>query len=207
MTQSEPHTVVPTATKPRPALSHETKVGKVLSHPLRFEILTRLNERTYSPKELAGLTGHALGKVAYHVRVLEDLGCIELVDTAQRRGATEHYYRAIERAFLTEEDWGRLSPSARQGITQMVLRDVVDDVVSAVEAGTFGRRSDHHLSFTRLVLDDRGFAELASRTEALLADAMRIEADSVARLQEGGDGGPEVRARMTVMQYEPATGD
>ena len=207
MAQTEPHTDLPAATRPRPALSHETKVGKVLSHPLRFEILTRLNERTYSPKELAGLTGQALGKVAYHVRVLEDLGCIELVDTAQRRGATEHYYRAIERAFLTEADWGHLSSGARESITQLILRGIADDVVPAVEAGTFGRRGDHHLTFTRLVLDDQGFSELAVKAEALLADAMRIEADSVARLQEGGAGGPEVRTRLTVMQYEPAPGD
>ena len=37
-----------------------------------------------------------LRSVAYHVRVLKKLGCIELVESLPRRGAVEHVYRAAE---------------------------------------------------------------------------------------------------------------
>ena len=37
-----------------------------------------------------------LRSVAYHVRVLKKLGCIELVETLPRRGAVEHVYRAAD---------------------------------------------------------------------------------------------------------------
>ena len=41
--------------------------------------------------ELAAEFNEPLGNVSYHVVVLRDLGMIELVDTAARRGAIEHY--------------------------------------------------------------------------------------------------------------------
>ncbi len=34
--------------------------------------------------------------LAYHIRVLRQLGFIELVETRQRRGALEHFYRATD---------------------------------------------------------------------------------------------------------------
>jgi predicted transcriptional regulator len=39
----------------------------------------------------ARLEEEQLTNVSYQVRQLEQLGCIELVDTAQRRGALEHF--------------------------------------------------------------------------------------------------------------------
>lgn len=86
-----------------------TDYVKALSHPLRVEILTRLDvaanangdhdgERAgaYSPSELTKLTGQPLGNVSYHVSVLAESGLIKLAGRpAQRRGALEHYYRSI----------------------------------------------------------------------------------------------------------------
>ena len=192
------------STRVKPSeMSQETRVGKALGHPLRAEILARLNEQTHSPKELAKLVGQRIENVAYHVRVLLELGCIELVDTAPRRGATEHYYRALERAFLSEADWVKLPPNARRGFTQRGLKISIADVLASFDAGTFDRRADHHNTFTRLVLDEDGFSELADEMMALLDKAMLIEAASVGRLQNGEQGGAEVRARLLLMQYEP----
>ena len=47
-----------------------------------------------SPSELAKELGEPLGNVAYHVKILEETGAIELVRTAPVRGALEHFYRA-----------------------------------------------------------------------------------------------------------------
>lgn len=64
---------------------------KAFAHPLRLEILRRLGDRA-SPTELARKMGAPLGSVSYHVRVLADMGALQLVDQAPRRGAIEHYY-------------------------------------------------------------------------------------------------------------------
>jgi DNA-binding transcriptional ArsR family regulator len=60
----------------RPA--HE-KLVKGLSHPVRTECLTILASRTASPRQLSELLNHDLSNVSYHVRVLQELGLIELV--------------------------------------------------------------------------------------------------------------------------------
>ena len=67
---------------------------------MRARILAILNERVASPNEIAEMIDERLPNVSYHVRALLDLGCIELVDTAQRRGAIEHYYRALRAPVL-----------------------------------------------------------------------------------------------------------
>jgi len=88
----------------------EQLVAKAFAHPLRVQILVVLNERTSSPNLLSKELGKSLNVVAYHVRVLEKYKCVELVDTKQRRGATEHFYKATRRQFLTpmevdEQGW------------------------------------------------------------------------------------------------------
>jgi DNA-binding transcriptional ArsR family regulator len=77
--------------------------AKAVSHPLRSRILEMLAEEVSSPNELAGKLDERLPNVSYHVRTLLDLGCVELVRTAQRRGAIEHYYRAKVRVTISRE--------------------------------------------------------------------------------------------------------
>jgi DNA-binding transcriptional ArsR family regulator len=69
--------------------------AQAAAHPLRATVLAKLGAQVYSPNELANELGASLGRVSYHVRVLHDLGMIKLVDTAPRRGAVEHYYKAV----------------------------------------------------------------------------------------------------------------
>ena len=72
-----------------------------MGHPVRNDALSILNERVASPNEISKELGQSVGHVSYHIKVLKECECIELVDTAPRRGAMEHYYRATSRAFLT----------------------------------------------------------------------------------------------------------
>ncbi len=80
--------------------SVEQQIAKAFAHPLRVQILIVLNERNSSPNLLSKELGKSLNLVAYHVRVLEKYKCVELVETKQRRGATEHFYKATRRQFL-----------------------------------------------------------------------------------------------------------
>ena len=86
----------------------DERLAKALSHPLRQRILQRLNEGgVKSPNELSRDLGDPLGNVSYHVRILRELDCVELVRTEQRRGALEHYYRATAEPWLDDEQWAR----------------------------------------------------------------------------------------------------
>src|ERR1043166_4271590 len=67
---------------------------RAISHPLRHRLLGMLDGRVASPNQLARELEWPLGRVSYHIRLLSDLGAIELVRTEPRRGALEHFYRA-----------------------------------------------------------------------------------------------------------------
>jgi len=82
-----------------------------VSHPVRARALRVLNQRVASPSELAAEQDAPVGDVAYHVRVLRELGMIKLVSTRQVRGATQHFYRSVVPPHLDEELWGKLLAS------------------------------------------------------------------------------------------------
>lgn len=84
-------------TAPRP-VSIDPRLAKALSSQLRAEALALIGEGVDSPKQVAEKLGLDVRNVAYHVRVLRNLGCIELAETQQRRGTVEHIYRLTERA-------------------------------------------------------------------------------------------------------------
>src|SRR4051812_10092040 len=88
----------------------EARIAKALAHPLRARILQRLGERVASPGDLAVELGAPLGVVSYHVRMLRDYECVELVRTEPRRGALQHFYKATARPIL-DEDQRRTLPS------------------------------------------------------------------------------------------------
>lgn len=82
---------------PRPA-SIDQRLAKALSSSLRAQALNLIAEGVASPKAIAERLGLDVRGVAYHVRVLRELGCVELVETRQRRGAVEHIYRVADQA-------------------------------------------------------------------------------------------------------------
>jgi DNA-binding transcriptional ArsR family regulator len=76
--------------------SLDPRLAKALSNNVRAQALELLVEGPSSPKLIAAELELDLRSVAYHVRVLKKLGCIELVETLPRRGAVEHVYRVAD---------------------------------------------------------------------------------------------------------------
>lgn len=72
----------------------DPRLEKALAHPLRAQALPLFGNGPTSPNQVARQLDVAVSILAYHIRVLRQLGYIELVGTKQRRGALEHFYRA-----------------------------------------------------------------------------------------------------------------
>jgi DNA-binding transcriptional ArsR family regulator len=179
----------------------DPRLAKALSHPMRARILTILNERVASPNEISEMIDERLPNVSYHVRALLDLGCIELVSTAQRRGAIEHYYRDIVRPFFSDRDWKKLPRSGRQAISDVGLQMIWEDVSDAITQGTFETRADRHLSRSALQLDETGWKELSQLLAGVLDAAESIEARSAERIEQAPDE-DGVPTRLVIMQFE-----
>lgn len=178
----------------------DQRLVKALAHPLRVEILTILNERMASPNELSKELDEGLSQVSYHVKVLKDFECIEMVKTEPRRGAVEHYYRATSRAFLTDSDWRSLPESVKPGVSASSIQMIVDDVVGALMAGTFDARDDRHLSWTPGVVDQKGWEESVDLANETLEKFIKIHAASLKRLAKSGEEG--ITSTAVVMNFE-----
>lgn len=173
---------------------------KALGHELRVEILWILNERMASPNELSKELGEGLSQVSYHVKVLKDYKTIKQVKTEPRRGAVEHYYRATSRAFLSDRDWRELPDSVRPGLSADLFDLIVNDAATAIESEKLDERNDRHMSWTPLVIDEKGWRDLTKLMNGTLEKVLKIQADSSERLAKSGEDG--ITATAALLGYE-----
>jgi DNA-binding transcriptional ArsR family regulator len=133
------------------------RLVRALAHPLRVQILEILSERVASPVDLSAELGVDLGHVAYHTRTLDSCGCLELVDTAQRRGAVEHFYKAAPGASLSwipleldEAGWKEVTKIVEEARRRVLdtqrrsaerLPDATDKVTAVVALANFETRA------------------------------------------------------------------
>jgi DNA-binding transcriptional ArsR family regulator len=173
---------------------------KALSHPTRGHVLAILNERVASPNELAKELGEGLSQVSYHVKVLKEYGCIELVKTEPRRGAVEHYYRATTRAYLPPEDWQKLPSSIRSSMSAKLAQSIFNEVAASLEAGTFDARDDRHVSWIPMKVDEDGWKDIVEIMLEAMERILAIRAASSDRLTKTGEAGIPVSVSMLGFQ-------
>jgi DNA-binding transcriptional ArsR family regulator len=191
------------AVKPKPITNiDDPRYLKAIAHPLRVRILALLKDRQMSPKELSERFDVTLGAMAYHVRLLSQLGLIELVGTQPRRGATEHFYRALEHPRFSDAAWERLEPIAKQQLLSAMLRQIGEYTNSAAAAGGFDR-PDANFTRTGMKLDARGWTDMAKATKKWLEQASRIEDASARRLERSADEPLDVGLVLLLFEAVP----
>jgi len=167
----------------------------VLKHPVRVRILEVLCLGDLSPIQFLnrGLMPpgfsfknhqNAVSFVSYHFRELLKADCIMLVETHPRRGATEHVYRSKAFALHTDEEFAELSFAERQAISRSTLQTLMARADGAILLGTFDKRTDRHLSWVVMDLDEDGWKEIADLQAETLQRAIGIKAAAMARKQE-----------------------
>jgi DNA-binding transcriptional ArsR family regulator len=143
-----------------------------------------------SPSEIADALEEPLGNVSYHVRVLRELGCLELARTEPRRGALEHFYRATVSPWLSDEQWARLPTAFRH---RTIAQSLAKTVAAAAEAGERGAfdEPEGHVSRIVLEVDEAGRDEIAALLDETREAALRIHAASARRQAERGPEAPQ----------------
>lgn len=74
------------------------RLARLKYHPAQIDIVELLSVdggRAMSPNEMSFELQEHLSNTSYHAKELAKAGIVELIDTAQRRGALEHYYRPV----------------------------------------------------------------------------------------------------------------
>jgi len=187
------------ATKARPNLIDE-RVLKAQSHPIRAHILNILSEGPSSPAKMQRrMDNVSLNLVCHHVKVLKDVGLIELVDVRHHGGRREHIYRALQRQYLTLEEWLAVDPKVRNPITTTILSQISEDTTRSIAEGKFAELEDNHLSRSPIELDREGWKEVIDILETALEGVLEAHARSAERSRESGE--PLMIARVVIMQY------
>ncbi len=168
----------------------DERIIKALGHPLRRRILATLDERTASPKELSVDLDQELGVVSYHVRILRELGLLELTGQRQKRGAIESHYRSRARPRPSSASWGSLSPSVREGAWGRQVQELLEQL-EAAESGGGLQDGDSLVRVESVHLDAEGRRALARAVDAFWkrADAIVESADNRATAGKDGKNG------------------
>jgi DNA-binding transcriptional ArsR family regulator len=173
-------------------------------HPIQLQALTILTERVASPKEVAielGMTGGDSGTVSYHIRALEKSGLVEEVRTEPRRGALEHFFKAVERPIVNEEDWRKWTFEQRDEFSRYVIQQVAKDFGNALANGTLDADEfvSRHLTRTPLCLDGEGFRDLLAGYMELFEQTFKIQAESDERRSRSGEEGVPVSSILATV--------
>lgn len=180
--------------------SIEEAVAYAVGHRIRVDALSILNEGTASPNEIAKTIGEGVSKVGHHIKELFDAGCIEFVGTEQRRGATEHFYRAIARPFVSDEEARELPAETKREFAALILQAIMAEGLAALRAGKMDDDDDVWMSWRSVSLDAQGRREVADEQAESYARIEEIEARCAARLVESGESG--VSTVIAAMGFE-----
>ncbi len=188
------------------ALSIKQRLIKAMSHPLRAKILAYMNECEWSPNGLSEELGEPLSNVSYHVKVLRDFELIELTREEPRRGAVEHFYRAVERT-LVKLDMAKSMPKTGRGILiNDALGEIDEDVNESAAAGAFNSRDDIQVVRIPGLLDELAFERAHEVGDEFIDIFLGLVGESACRLAKSGNPKPIPATAVLLIFPSPKTG-
>ncbi len=176
-------------------------VAYAVTHQARTEIHTILNERPRSQKELARLVRAPANKnIAHHLKEMLADGSIELAYVRPVRNAFEHYYKAVEIPFYTDEEIEAMPPEAREAIAGVILEGVMSEAMAALWAGKMVNDRRVWLSWRWFNVDAQGREDIADDQARHWERVREIEVESLERCT--GSGEPTKSIIVTSLGHE-----
>jgi DNA-binding transcriptional ArsR family regulator len=183
-----------------PVKDMETRIARALNHPVRAEILAALNEGPAAPSDIADRwPDRTLANISYHFRTLHELELAEPIEAEHVRGTVKTTYRGTARMMLDNEEWPKLSDTAKNGLTLFAFSAVLERARVAMAAGTFDARDDRHLSTTSLRVDEAGWGRIVQICDSALAEVMEIESECAERAKKHDE---RFKSTISLLYYE-----
>ncbi len=162
-------------------------VGYALKHQHRVELLCLLNEGERNRYELAAMIGEEPDRIKHHLKELLDEGSIELAYSKQVGNMIQHYYRAVEMPFYTDEEVEAMPAEAKQAICGVILQAVMAEALAGLWAGKMADDPRIWLSWRWFHVDSRGRDEIADEQARHWERVREIETESANRCAESGE--------------------
>lgn len=176
------------------------QLREAMRHPLRAEILVLLSERVASARGLESELAErheevSYETIAYHVRKLQALNCIELVDVARSRG-NERFFRATVRAVFDTSDLETLSDFSSESKLVAYAQMIVRDIRESIEAGHFKSHPDTTVLRTLHLLDAEGLHRVGELMLDFNESLIELAVESSERLRGSGEEGLPVETGL-----------
>ena len=153
---------------------------RLLADPLRLRVLAAVREEARSAKEIAGRLGMPVGKLYYHLDLLERHGLIVVAATRIVSGIAEKQYRAAARSFRVDRSLLALgdATTAIDGMMAAVLDGTRIEAERSAHAGAFADGEGAVLTRKVVHLTAEGASRLKDEFETLLERIERAESAS-----------------------------
>ncbi len=76
----------------------------IVSDPIRLKIIMTLGATPKTAQDLSDALGVSRSKIHYHLKILEQNGIIEVVDTELINGITQKYFLPVAKAFIPNSE-------------------------------------------------------------------------------------------------------
>lgn len=166
--------------------------SRVCANQMDLQIVDQLNRGELSPKRLHALmdglitlpgSDRRLKKLArqgWATEARQETG-------GARRGAVEHFYRAVGPALIDNESWAEIPDAIKVTITSRTFEQLREKVKEAVDVGTFDARIDRHLTWSLLRLDQIGWKAVVSVVDSFFAGLLDEEKRAKQRIRSSGE--------------------
>lgn len=172
----------------------EEAVSYAVAHRIRVELLAALNERPYSPKELARIVRQPLSTVTHHIDELLKSGSIEIARTERVRNVNVNFYRAVELPFYSDEEIEAMSEEERKATIAPALQAIMAEALAAFWAGRMVHDPRLWISWRWFNVDEQGRQDIADEQARSWERIQEIEAESADRRAKSGDAAQSVIA-------------
>lgn len=180
------------------------RISKVFADDVCLEIVAETNLREMSARQFhEDVGGASVEGIRRRFKMLAEIGWLSKVNEkrgGKRRGAVEHFYRASGPAIFDNGTWAEVPDSVKATYSWRTFEQLSDQVREAVEAGTFEARTDNHLTWSLLRLDQQGWEKVAAAVDALFAFAFEAQEDAKLRISSSGE--PPTTTTLALAAFE-----
>lgn len=176
---------------------------RAVSDMLRIRIVELLKDQPKTATQLADLLAMTPARVHYHVRELEKVGLLRLVETREKSGILEKYYQAVARDISIPRNLLFSAPPDEIMATVSSWLDQIKDGFLQTMRHSIRARDENNpmqavLGFSRIYTTYREFDELVKQWNALLKPFEE---------RRGIEGEQEILASLVFSPQDQATSE
>jgi len=144
---------------------------RAIADLLRLRIIEALGKRAMTVTQLGEELGMAPAKIHYHVRELERVGLLKLVETREKGGILEKYYQPVAHEISVDKALFSASQDESQAMLRRLLDQLVDGFLLSFRRAAASSDPSHSaamsLIFSQLYMTDEEQREMIEQLNGL----------------------------------------